>query len=369
MTARFLLRGQLRYLTDQGFDVAVVAGDDDGMTDVAAREGVATHVVPMAREIAPRADVRSLAGLTHLLRRLQPDLVNASTPKAGLLGTVAARLAGVRKRVYTVRGLRLETLTGRRRALMTMTERVAAQAATDVVSVSGSLRAAFSAATRFPEHRIDVLGHGSSNGVDLTRFGPLAAEDRRRARRELGYEDGDFVVGFVGRLTADKGIETLLNAFSRLATGMPRARLLLIGGLEDGDPVSAAAQRRLVDDPAVTWLGARGDPEAFYPLFDVHAFPSRREGFPNAPLEAAACEVPTLGLRVTGTVDAVVHGETGLLSDAGDRDGFFEHLREYATNPDRRRAHGARARQRAVADFSNRDVWSRWATYYRSVLA
>src|SRR5712692_2664121 len=107
-----LIRGQLRYLREAGFDVMVVSGPGRELDDDAAREGAQTVAVPMAREIAPVQDLVSVWRLWRTIRRLRPHITNVSTPKAGLLGGLAAWLGGVPCRVYTLRGLRWETTTG-----------------------------------------------------------------------------------------------------------------------------------------------------------------------------------------------------------------------------------------------------------------
>jgi glycosyltransferase involved in cell wall biosynthesis len=230
MTARLLLDGQLRHLSREGsatgFEVTLVTSPGADLAGVAEREGVRVETVPMAREIAPLADLRSLVRLTRLLRRLAPDVVNAGTPKAGLLGMLAARRAGVPSRVYTLRGLRLETARGFRRRLLTAAERLACGAAHRVVCVSESLRRRAVELELVPEEKTAVLGAGSSNGVDVERLAAAVADGERTEalRRELGLASLSQpapVIGFVGRLVRDKGIEDLAAAFHRIVRDRP----------------------------------------------------------------------------------------------------------------------------------------------------
>jgi glycosyltransferase involved in cell wall biosynthesis len=371
MTARLLLEGQLRSLGEAGFEPVLISSPGPDLEGVAEREGARVETLAMAREIAPLRDAVALARLVRRLRRLGPAIVNAGTPKAGLLGMLAARLAQVPVRVYTLRGLRLETARGARRRLLAAAERLACASAHRVVCVSDSLRRRAVELGLVAEAKTAVLGAGSSNGVDVERFA-RAARDRERTaalRAELGLPAGAPVVGFVGRFTRDKGIVELAEAFERVARELPAARLVLVGDFEAGDPVPAALAARLRRDPRIVLAGFVRDTAPYYPLMDVLAFPSHREGFPNAPLEAAAAGLPAVGFRVTGTVDAVVDGETGRIVAPGDAGALGAALLDYLRDRDLRDRHGRAARERVERSFRREVVWRAWTEEYRRLLA
>ena len=359
MAARLLLRGQLAYMRQRGFDVAVVASPGRDLDEVAEREGVETIAVPMLRAIRPYHDARALLALYRLFRERRPDLVSAGTTKAGLLGTLAARLAGVPACVYTLRGLRMETAQGAQRTLLSLTEHAASKAAHRVLAVSPSLSRAFVAGGFAPAAKVTVVGRGSSNGVDFERFTP-SPERRTSAQAlqaRLGIPEGAPVIGFVGRFTRDKGIAELVEAFGRIHRRHPDVRLLLVGDFEREDPVPEATVEEIKRHEAVIQAGFVADVAPYYGVMDVLAFPSHREGFPNVPLEAAAAGVPTVGAATTGTVDAIEDGATGRLVPRGDADALTNALLGYLEDEALRRRHGEAARERVAAHFRSEQVW------------
>jgi len=238
-------------------------------------------------------------------------IVDASTPKAGLLSGVAAWLARVPCRVYTLRGLRLETATGLKRALLWVTEWISCKCAHRVVCVSPSLRARAIGLKLVGDSKAIVLGEGSG-GVDIRRFSPAGREsaETQSLREKLGIAANALVIGFVGRLVRDKGIRELIEAFQGLNRKQPGLQLLLVGDFEQGDPVEPEIRRFIESSPAMIRPGFVSDTAPYYGLMDVLALPTYREGFPGVPLEAQASGVPVVTTTATGAVDSVVDGET-----------------------------------------------------------
>lgn len=361
------LRGQGAFLRERGWELQVISAPGPQLDQFRRDEGVECHAVPMERRITPLSDLRALTQLIIHLRAERPHIVHASTPKAGLLGTIAARLSGVPTCVYHMRGLPMATAVGWKRELLRTTERLSCGFAHHVLCVSSSLRDVAIAERICAHDAIEVLGSGSGQGVEaLTRFDPERAPGtRHRVRAELGIDEGSFVVGFVGRLVRDKGIIELAEAWNQLKAAVPTARLLLVGGPDVRDPVPPEILGALSRDLRVVSVGYRDDTAPLYAAMDVLALPTYREGFPNVALEAASMGLPIVASRVTGCVDAVVDGETGLLIPAFDADALAHALLRYASSATLRQRHGLLGRQRVLRDFRRELVWENLLSAYQ----
>lgn len=367
MSAEFLMRGQLAFLREQGFDVTLIASPHESLAAVAEREGVTIVPIPMEREISPWHDLKALWRLCVALRKLKPQIVNAGTPKAGLLGNLAAWLCRVPVRIYTLRGLRLETATGWKERLLNATERLAAACAHQVIAVSHSLRDVYVTRGLSSFRKTVVLRNGSSNGVGVERFqfNDQQWGQIRELRVKWELPINAPVIGFVGRLTRDKGIPELFGAFEQLLPEFPDARLMLIGEAEQGDPLATDLLSRLQSHPNVVMTGPIKDVALYYGLFDLFAFPSYREGFPNVLLEAASTGLPVVGFKATGTIDAVIDGLTGSLVDVGDVTGLANSIGRYLRQPFVRKQHGEAGRRRVIRDFRREDIWQALVNNYR----
>lgn len=353
VSAFSLLRGQLEWFRKSGWDVTLVSTPDEAATRAADRERVPLAGIRMHRGISPVKDVVSLVNWIRLLKNIRPAAVNVGTPKAALLGILAARLVRVPRRLYVVRGLRLEGTSGPLSWILWCMEKFTMQLATDVLYVSKSLAQEANRRHLFSEKKAWLIGSGSSNGVNAQAIlDRVESVDRTELRTELGFKSGDFVAGFVGRITRDKGVDTLLNAFRdpRLDNA---ARGLLIGRIED--PSLAEEIKSLGGRiKCVPWSD---DVWGHLPAMDALCLPTLREGFPNVVLEAAAAGVPTITTRATGAIDSVVSGKTGMLIEVGDSSALVDSLNELCSDRALCRQLGQAASQRVFEEYTQERIW------------
>lgn len=318
------------------------------MADSAIRPVVPPQVrlvqLGIARQIALWTDLKTLFALTSFLRRERFDLVLSMTPKGGLLGMLAAWLAGVPRRVHCFTGQVWATRRGFSRGLLKGMDRLLALAATRLLADSGSQRQYLIDEGVIDPEKIEVLAKGSMAGVDVGRFRPDASA-RNRIRLRLGVDDDACCVLFVGRLTRDKGVADLVEAFNGLVLRYPNLRLILVGPAEEG------FDALFRNNPKVLRVGYTQAVEEYMAAADVFCLPSYREGFGLVLIEAGAAGLPVVASRIYGITDAVVEGETGLLHQAGNTADLAGKLEQLIGDAALRRALGTAGRDRACREF------------------
>ncbi len=365
------MNGQLRYLKRRGFEPKALSSTGPGFEEFQSSEQVEMFELAMDRGISPLQDAQSLARCIALFRRERPVIVNASTPKAGLIVTLAARICRVPVRIYTMRGLRLETTMGWKHSLLLSMEKIAAASATHCLAVSDSLRERAIEFGIAEEEKISVLGKGSGDGFDVARFqhNPEieAAGIGLRERYKLSKEH--IVLGFVGRLTKDKGINELVSAFKHLSRKNEQLRLLIVGDYEDDDPVDDQVKWEIEHHPGIIKTGFLPDPVAHYHLMDIFVFLTKREGFGNVSIEAALCGLPVVASDVTGARNTIVDGKTGVLVDPGNLQEITETLEDFIASENLRVRFGEAGRQWASTHFSNEVLWKELDSFYKNCLS
>lgn len=372
-TMDVLMHGQMRYFRKMGFNVMGVCSPGNETGRISIREGVAVREVAMSRRPSPMIDVVSLVRLARLFRKEKPTIVHSSTPKAGVLGMLAATLVRVPVRFYTVRGMASHINTATPAHMIRMLEKTACHCASQVLAVSRSVADAMIGTGLCPSHKMKVLHHGSSNGVDADgMFTPdaVAPDQVRALRHRLQIPADAYVIGFVGRVVKDKGFVELAQAWQEIKRVRPNGRLIVVGPPERDDAVPESFVKGLMEDPSViiTGMVSKEEMPSYYKMMNVVSFPSYREGFPNVVLEAAAMEVPVVATRVTGCVDAVIHGVTGALIPPRDTKALKDALIDYLDDPALARRHGQAARNRVLKDFRPQDVWEALLNEYVRVL-
>ena len=364
ITIQNLCRGRLEYLIARGFEVTVVCAPTP-MADEIRRRGVRLFTPPLTRAMTPWTDIKCLWVLWRFFRRERFDIVEVSTPKAALLGVIAARLARQPCVVHLLRGLAYQRQRGLGAKILRWSQRIACRRAHHVMSISRSMAEQAYRDGLCASGSMILMGRGSSNGVDLERFSPGLRVRRAELRQGLGIAPDAVVVGFVGRMTADKGLVELMDAFEGVARRHPEAVLLFVGDYEERDRPPSAVMERIDRVPFVRRAGWQADTAPYYGVMDVLALPSYREGFGAGLLEAAAAGVPVIASDIEGCRDAVDGGVTGLLVPAQDARALEAALERLVSDAGLRARMGAAGRAWAEQHFDQQVIWRMYEEHYR----
>ncbi len=321
MALKYLLPGQMKFMKENGYEVLMVSADGKELADVIAHEKCRHKIVPFTRKITPLQDLKCLYHLVKLFRKEKPDIVHTHTPKAGLLGMLAAKICGVKTRIHTVAGLPMMVEKGAKFQLLKAIEKITYGAATQVWPNSASLKEYILANKLAKVSKLDMIGKGSSNGINLERFNIAGLQLHKIAAIEsqIQFSKQNTYLLFMGRLVKDKGIVELMNAFAQLQPQYPHLRLILAGDFEHHlDPLPQDTIAAIKNNPAVIHISWTNEVEYFMHLADAFVFPSHREGFPNVLLQAAAMKLPVICSKIAGNVDIVKDQQTGLLFTTGN---------------------------------------------------
>jgi glycosyltransferase involved in cell wall biosynthesis len=365
-----LLLDQLRAIAATGIRVTGVSAPGGAVAAV-ERAGIRHLAAPFVRatRLTPTADLRVIASLARMFRRERFTIVHTHTAKADLYAAIAARLAGVPFVVTTLHGFYFHDLTPEpRRTLFVQLARLGMRACDVVLSQNPEDVETARRERICPPSKIELLG----NGVDLERFSPATIDPARVAalRGELGLAPGVPVVGYVGRLVAEKGLVELFEAMRSARARYPEARLLLVGMIDaakqDAIRPETAARHGLAD---TVFAGHRRDMPELYALMDVLVLPSHREGFPRTPMEAAAMELPVVATDIRGCRSTVIDGRTGFLVPVRDAPALAEAIATILGDPARARAMGRAGRELAETAFDQRAVFRKVLATYDRLLA
>lgn len=359
-----LLKGQLRYLS-QYFEVVGVAADTGVLQQVSEREGVRVVDLPMHREISLWADCKSLWTLIKLFRRERPDIVHANTPKASLLGMVAAALCRVPNRIYTVTGLRFETTQGVLRFVLKTMERITCLCATKVIPEGDGVKSIL-LRERITRKPMQKILNGNINGVDLEWYDRTESVMQRAAEVRGGSTDFTFV--FIGRIVRDKGVNELVEAFSRLANERSDVRLMLVGRFEDDlDPLPQHTKKQIESNERISFVGYQSDVRPYLVASDVLVLPSYREGFPNVVLQAGAMGLPVIVTDVNGSDEAICSGVNGVIVPKYSSEVLYRAMSDMVSDRDATANMAAVAREMVASRFDQKDVWAALANMYKEL--
>ncbi len=369
MSLEKLLEGQLAFMKDH-FEVVAISADKERLGTYGNSEGVRIFHLELTRKITPLKDFAAVFKLYQFLKKEKPSIVHTHTPKAGIVGMMAAWLANVPNRLHTVAGLPLMEAQGLKRKILNFVEKLTYRFATKVYPNSRGLYE-FIISEKFtvPE-KLSIIGQGSSNGIDTSDFDPtLFTEDSKTfLRKELGIPQNHFVFIFVGRLVKDKGINELVAAFLNFANSNSNISLLLVGPFESTlDPLLPETLSQIEHHQRIHSVGYQNDVRAYFSISEALVFPSYREGFPNVVMQAGAMGLPSIVTDINGCNEIIDNGANGLIVSPKSVEELETAMKLLATDTLLYTNLKTIARQKIVSRFSRTEIWQALLKEYQSL--
>lgn len=356
---------------NQFYKVTAISADETELKRVAEKYGVNHHHVEMTRTISPIKDLIAVWKLYRYLQKEKPEIVHSHTPKAGIVGMMAAYFAKVPNRFHTVAGLPLLEAKGLKRMILNAVEKLTYRFATKVYPNSFEMEKIIINEKFCSPEKLHVIGNGSSNGIDVSYFNrdEVSVTDQQLLKEKLGIQVDDFVFIFVGRLVKDKGINELIAAFKNLNPNL-KLKLLLVGPLEqDLDPLIPETLTTIQAHPQIISVGFQEDVRLYFSISDCLVFPSYREGFPNAVLQAGAMNLPSIVTDINGCNEIINHGENGLIIPVKNEKELEVAMKKITHDFEVYQKMKDQSRKKIVDRYSQQKVWEALLKEYQNALS
>ncbi|MEI3789541.1 MULTISPECIES: glycosyltransferase family 4 protein [unclassified Chryseobacterium] len=356
------------------FEVIGVSSPGKELDEVKNDEEIQVIAIDMSRQITPVKDIKSLWSTYKLLRKEKPQIVHTHTPKAGIVGMLAAKLAGVPHRLHTIAGLPLMEVTGMKREILNFVEKLTYASATKVYPNSKGLYEYILQNNYTHKSKIKVIGNGSSNGIDTSYFSTdqVTQAQKDLLKKELNIEDAHFVFVFVGRLVGDKGINELVKAFSHInkkENSQRQSKLLLVGPLEQElDPLHPDTLREIENNPDIISVGFQKDVRPYFAISDALAFPSYREGFPNVVMQAGAMGLPSIVSDINGCNEIIIEDQNGAIVPVKNSEKLSEAMRKMKLDTDYYQKLKMNARPMIESRYEQSVIWNALLSEYKKLI-
>jgi glycosyltransferase involved in cell wall biosynthesis len=364
------LKGQVRYLVSNGYEVVIISGRGDEISLLSKEENARLYFLDFTKKINPFSDLLCLFEIIQILYKEKPNIVNAGNPKPGLLIMIACFLLGIKNRIFTLHGLVSDSRYGFAGTIIKCSEKLTCLLARKIIVVSPTLLKHALELKLFPNSKGLIIEQGSCNGINLNTFSYNDETNKSKEAliNKIQLPKDSFVIGFVGRLNKDKGMNLLFEAFNRLKLKYNNIYMLMVGPLEPEDAFNRNYIDQLFTDKHVFYLGKLNDVAPVYALMDVFVLPSFREGLPNVLMEAAAMEIPMIASNINGCIDVVQQDINGMLFKKGDVNELTAAIEKYILHPQLAKLHGSKGRDYVLSHYSQQKIWDGQLNVYKLLM-
>lgn len=351
---------QFNYLKSKtGSEYHLGCSKSEEFLALSSKFGYVSFPVEITRNISIVEDIKAIFKVFFYIKKNKIDVVVGHTPKGGMIAMIASYAAGVSKRIYFRHGIIYETSTSFKKIMLKNIDRLSGFLATEVVCVSESVKKISEDDQLNDPKKNTILGLGTCNGIDTeNKFNPekIDSETILNLKLRLNISDDDFVVGYVGRLVKDKGINELLQACEILRLTYKNLKLLLVGPIEERDAITEDSKNLIKNRSYIIHTGFILNSAPYFSLMDIFVLPTYREGFSTVALEASAMELPVIITRATGCEEAIIENKTGLFIKSNKQD-IAEKIKIYMNNRALIKDHGNAGREFVRNNFEQTIIW------------
>ena len=315
--------------------------------------------VNITREISPLKDIKAIYNIYKYIKKNNISKVVGHTPKGAMVAMIASFLANISERIYFRHGIVYETSSGFKRILLKNIDRLNGFFATKVVCVSNSVREISEKDQLNDPNKNIVLGLGTCNGIDTEdRFNPSNKNYDTINYLKVKYKinPDDKIIGYVGRLVRDKGIDELIKAWEIVKNKSINAKLLLVGPIEERDSISEYSKNQIKFDPSIIFTDFVLDSSIYFSLMDIFILPTYREGFPTVALEASSMSLPVIITKATGCTESIIENQTGIFISNDPKD-IADKILFYMENEKIAKEHGKKGRLFVNENFEQTLIW------------
>lgn len=361
-----LLKGQLKYVGENGFDVHIACSEDESVYNIEKRENVKYHKLKLTRTLNPFRDLISLFQAILLIKKIKPEIVHSHSPKAGIIGMLAASFCNVPTKIHTVAGLPLTEAEGLKKMLLIQVERITYYCA-DIVLSNSIKQKEYITKYIFNGEKVQVLGKGSSNGIDLSYFNEEAVDKVliRKVKEDYGIDSNTKVLCFVGRLTNYKGVNELVKAFGKIEKQYDNIKLLLVGPYERLNPLGKNILKEINCNKNIITTGHVNDIRPYLKVSDIFVFPSHREGFPQSLMQAAAMNLACIATNINGCNEILTDKISGLLFESKNEKSLLDTINKLIQDDNLRKFLAKNARKKMELFFEQKSFWDLLLNIYR----
>ena len=324
--------------------------------------------VPMARGIS-MSGVGALFKLIKIFCSEKYDMVQYSTPNASFYAAIAAKIARIPVRLYCQWGIAYVGFKGIKRRIFKAVEKTVCRLSTWVEPDSYGNLTFSHAEGLYPDTKGSVIWNGSASGVDLQKFDVSKKADwRTDIRSKYNIPKDAFVYGFVGRITGDKGINELFEAFQKISKDQTNVYMMLVGNTEKMESINQDLFHWAQEEQRVIFCGYSKTVEQYLAAMDVYILPSYREGFPNVVIEAGAMDLPSIVTDINGAREIIVNHENGLIVPPRDEAALYEAMEWMLNHPEECQRMGQKSRKMVADRYEQGFVRQCLKNYYKEIL-